>query len=111
MVAMPAGDTAFTSPSTITQVPRISSTCPGTRGAQFVEELGVRIPVVGGAVQLHRDALARDTALHQIVQHLARRLGPRRPFLGEARSAQGSGRLRSTRNDAGLAECAEEIVR
>ena len=37
----------------------------GARGAQLVEELGERVPVRGGAVQLHRDALAGDAALDE----------------------------------------------
>ena len=67
----------------------------GARRAQLVEELRERIPGIRGAVELHRDALAGDTALDQVVQQLAGRLRLRRPLLGQTRGAQRSRGLRA----------------
>ena len=41
----------------------------GSRGAQLVEKLGERIPLVGRPVQLHRDALPRDALFDEVAQH------------------------------------------
>ncbi len=60
----------------------------GAAGAQLIEKLGERVPIVGGPVQLHGDALPLDPLVDEVAQHFPGGFRFRRPLLGQARGPQ-----------------------